>query len=304
MERFIIGMDLGGTNIRIGAVDEDKQVSFFKKVFQRKVFTNEDSISLLIQFIEDYINECELMGKIKTIAIGLPATVSRDCTTVLQAPSLMGFDNLDIVTPLEAYFGIKTILLKDVWTAVLYDINKYNLKLNGMIMACYVGTGIGNVILMDGQILKGKNGVAGELGHIPIKGNAVPCGCGNIGCLENMAGGKYLAKFSEEKDIDISKVFVNNCSSTEINEYLDNVAIAISTEINILDPDQVLLGGGVLQMEAFPRDILEKKIREHIRKPFPEANLQLNFVEDDLEKGVIGAALYAIKEREEYAKSL
>lgn len=301
MKRFIIGMDIGGTNIRIGAVDEERQVSFFKKVFQKEVFTSEDSISLLIRFIENYIKECELNGKIEAIAIGLPATVSKDCTTVLQAPSLMGFDNLDIVTPLQAHLGIKTMLLKDVWTAVLYDIKKYNLKSDGMVMACYVGTGIGNVMLMDGKILKGKNGAAGELGHIPVNGNQIPCGCGNVGCLENIAGGKFLARFSEEKETDISKVFVNYGNSTEINEYIDNVAIAISTEINILDPEQVLLGGGVLQMEAFPKEILEKKIREHTRKPFPEANLQLTFVEDDLKKGVIGAALYAMKERKDYA---
>lgn len=301
MERFIIGMDIGGTNIRIGAVNEKKQVSFFKKIFQKEVFTNENSIALLIQFIENYINECELNGKIEAIAIGLPATVSKDCTTVLQAPSLIGFDNLDIVSPLEEYFGIRTMLLKDVWTAVLYDINKYNLKPDGMVMACYIGTGIGNVMIMNGEIIKGKNGVAGELGHIPIKGNKLPCGCGNIGCLENMAGGKFLAKYCDEKECDISEVFVNDRESVEIDEYLDNIAIAISTEINILDPDQVLLGGGVLQMQAFPKKALEKKIREHTRKPFPEANLKLNFVEDDLKKGVIGAALYAMKERNEYA---
>lgn len=298
MKRFIIGMDIGGTNIRIGAVDEERQVSFFKKVFQKEVFTSEDSISLLIRFIENYIKECELKGKIEAIAIGLPATVSKDCTTVLQAPSLIGFDNIDIVTPLQAHFGIKTMLLKDVWTAALYDIKKYNLKPDGMVIACYVGTGIGNVMLMDGKILKGKNGVSGELGHIPVKGNQIPCGCGNVGCLENIAGGKFLARFSEKKQNDISKVFVNYGNSIEINEYLDNVAIAISTEINILDPEQILLGGGVLQMEAFPKEKLEKKIREHTRKPFPDGNLQLIFVEDDLEKGVIGAALYVMKERE------
>lgn len=298
MKRFIIGMDIGGTNIRIGAVDEERQVSFFKKVFQKEVFTSEDSISLLIRFIENYIKECELKGKIEAIAIALPATVSKDCTTVLQAPNLIGFDNIDIVTPLQAHFGIKTMLLKDVWAAALYDIKKYNLKPDGMVMACYVGTGIGNVMLMDGKILKGKNGVSGELGHIPVKGNQIPCGCGNVGCLENIAGGKFLARFSEKKQNDISKVFVNYGNSIEINEYLDNVAIAISTEINILDPEQILLGGGVLQMEAFPKEKLEKKIREHTRKPFPDGNLQLIFVEDDLEKGVIGAALYVMKERE------
>lgn len=301
MEHFIIGMDIGGTNIRIGTVGKDKQVSFFKKVLQKEVFINKNSITLLISFIDDYINEFGLVGQIDQIAIGLPAIVSNDGTTVLQAPNLVGFDNLDIVTPLEKHFGIKTLLLKDVWAAVLYDINKYNLNSNGIIMACYIGTGIGNVMVLDGKILKGKNGVSGELGHIPVKGNHMICGCGNVGCLENLAGGKYLAAFSVNKQTDISKLFINYSDSCEVNEYLDNVAIAISTEINIMDPDQVILGGGVLQMDTFPREILEQKVREHTRKPFPEKNLQLNFVEDDFKKGVIGAALYAMKRRKIYA---
>jgi allose kinase len=295
MEHFIIGMDIGGTNIRIGTVSKDNQVFFFKKVLQKEVFINENSIELLIRFLEEYMHSSGLMGKIDQISIGLPAIISSDGTTVLQAPNLIGFDSLDIVTPLEKHFGIKTVLLKDVWAAVLYDMDKYQLKADGIVMACYIGTGIGNVMVLDGKILKGKNGVSGELGHIPVKGNHMVCGCGNVGCLENLAGGKYLAAFSEEKQTDITTLFIHHSESCEVDDYLDNVAIAISTEINIMDPNQVILGGGVLQMDTFPREVLVQKVRKYTRKPFPEKNLQINFVEDDLKKGVIGAALYAMK---------
>lgn len=300
MEHFIIGMDIGGTNIRIGAIGRDNCVHHFERVYQKDVFVDDNSLEHLIHFIERFISNNRLNGNVDAIAIAMPATTNREGTTVLQAPSLVGFDNLDIVSPLEKHFGIKTTLLKDVWTAAIYDTAKYHIASEGLVIACYIGTGLGNVLLIDGKIYKGKNGVSGELGHIPILGDKTVCGCGNIGCIENYAGGKFLAKICEEKHIDIVNVFKDS-SEKDIERYVENVAVAVATEINILDPDQILLGGGVMQMENFPISLLEKKIRKHTRKPYPEKNLNICYVDDDPEKGVIGAAMYARQMEEKYA---
>lgn len=294
MGEYILGLDIGGTNIRIGAVDKESEVHYFEKVYQKTVFTNSKSVDNLIEFISNYISKYQLTGQVVAIAIAVPATISKDCTTVLQAPSLPGFDNLNLLAPLEEYFGIKVFLLKDVWTAALYDIHKYHLNTGGLIAACYVGTGIGNVFLYNGEIYKGKNGVSGELGHIPIPESKLACGCGNIGCIENYAGGKYLAKYCQHSKIDIETVF-SSMPKEDIDNYINYIAIAIATEINILDPDSVLLGGGVLNMEGFPYELLKEKIYQHTRKPFPSDNLNLVFVSDDSTKGVVGAAMYARK---------
>lgn len=294
MGRFMIGMDIGGTNVRIGAVDKDNCVHYFRKVYQKSIFVDENSVEHLIHFIEQYMADNELEGKVDGISIAMPATINKEGTTVLQAPSLLGFNNLNLVFPLENYFGIKTVLLKDVWTAAVYDIEKYHINCDGLVAACYVGTGLGNVLLFNGEIQKGRNGVSGELGHIPVVGDHTLCGCGNTGCIENYAGGKFLAKLCEEKNISIENAFVKS-NTEDIGKYIDHIAVAVATEINILDPEQILLGGGVLQMEGFPKELLEKKIREHTRKPYPEKELRICYVEDDLEKGVIGAAMYARK---------
>ena len=143
-------------------------------------------------------------------------------------------------------------------------------------------------------IYKGKNGVSGELGHIPINGSTTHCGCGNEGCIENYAGGKFLVKYCQSSEIDIETVF-SQMNEEDINSYIDFIAIAVATEINILDPEYVLLGGGVLSMDSFPYRLLEDKIHEHTRKPYPNDNLNLVFVTDDPQKGVIGAAMYAKK---------
>ena len=300
MEQYSIGIDIGGTNIRIGAVGEGKSVHYFKKIHQKTVFPDDKSITHLTKFISEYIEENDLQEKVKAISIAIPATISKDCTIVLQAPSLLGFDNLDIVTPLESYFGVKVYLLKDVWTAALYDLDKNDIETDGFIIAGYIGTGIGNVLLFNGEIYKGYNGVSGELGHIPLFGDTLSCGCGNQGCIENYAGGKYLAKLAQEKHIDINYLF-SELNSEEIDRYLNYIAIAIATEINIIDPSYVLLGGGVLSMLDFPMNLLEEKVRLYTRKPYPEKNLRLIFVEDDAKKGVIGAVMYARKMEESHA---
>lgn len=302
MKRYRIGIDIGGTNIRIGAVDNNQQVHHFKKIYQKTIFSDDQSITNLTQFLSEYMEENDLRRKVTSISIAIPATINKDCTTVLQAPSLLGFDNLDIVTPLEKEFGIKVYLLKDVWTAALYDLAKQEIETEGVIIAGYIGTGIGNVLLFDGKIYKGYNGVSGELGHIPLLGDTLSCGCGNRGCIENYAGGKYLAKLAEENQLDINHLFVE-LDSEKIEEYLNYVAMAIATEINIIDPSYVVLGGGVLSMLDFPLNLLEEKIRYYTRKPYPEKNLRLVFAADDAQKGVVGAVMYAKNMEEEYAES-
>lgn len=300
MERFKIGMDIGGTNIRIGAVDRNHCVHCFEKIYQKDVFVDENSLTHLLRFIEGFIAKNELEGKVDGIAIGMPATIDKEGTRALQAPGLVGFDNLELVSPIESRFGMKATLLKDVWSAATYDMEKYHIHCQGVAAAYYIGTGIGNVLLFNGEIYKGKNGASGELGHIPVFDDDSRCGCGNTGCIENHAGGKFLARICQEKQVDIVRVF-QDTDAKEIQRYIDYIAIAVATEINILDPEQVLLGGGVLQMEGFPRELLEKKIREHTRKPYPEKNLSICYVEDDPQKGVVGAVMYAERMEEKDA---
>ena len=76
-------------------------------------------------------------------------------------------------------------------------------------------------------------------------------------------------------------------------EIIDGMAFAVSTEINILDPDYLLLGGGVLNMKGFPRRTLEELIRKHTRKPLPCGDLPIQYTEDDPDKSVIGGAVFA-----------
>lgn len=291
----IVGIDIGGTNFRIGAVYPDWTVSHFRRIPVAQVFQTQNSIEDLASFLKDYLGTLDYEGsEINTVSIGFPATLDRNRQIVLQAPNLPFVEHLSVVLELSKILGVPVLIERDVTMALLYDRNRYKLTDAGVIAGFYFGTGIGNAICIDGIPLLGHNGVAGELGHIPVDGSDIPCGCGNIGCMESLAGGKYLAQLCQEQypNTNISQIFCKHGTEPHLLKFIDRMAIAVATEVNILDPDYVLIGGGVPNMAGFPQNLLLERILFRVRKPYPAENLPIIFTDDVEEKGVVGAAHY------------
>lgn len=296
MSSYILGLDIGGTNIRIGAADETGAVSCFEKVPRLSVLDGSDPVNRLCGFIAQFMKKHAVDEQVSAISIGFPGVLNKECTTAVQIPNIPNLDGINFVDPLKAAFHVPAFLCKDVWTAFYYDMQKYAVPWDGIVTGIYVGTGIGNVLSIDGTLLIGKNGASGELGHIPMDGSQEPCGCGNRGCLENRAAGKYLTKLCETGEFQgtpVGELFTRYGSHPLLVEFINRVAMAAATEINILDPDAILLGGGVLAMQGFPTELLTAKIYEHTRKPCPAENLNIIYAQDDEQKGAVGAALYA-----------
>lgn len=291
MEKYIIGIDIGGTSFRIGAVGENGTVSDFRKVPMKQVFTSCDPLTDLSKYIKEY---CDGMN-VEAVSIGFPATLDAERQTVLQAPNIPFMENLPVVKVLSEELNIPVFIERDVTMALYYDCQKYGIPRKGVVCGFYFGTGIGNAISIDGIPLVGKNGTAGELGHIPVDSSDEVCGCGNIGCMENLAGGKYLAHLCDTiySGTFIADLFVKHGSEPLIQQFIDRMAMAVATEINILNPHVIIVGGGVPAMLGFPKEHLLERIRFHARKPYPANDLDIIFTEDEKEKSVIGAALYA-----------
>ena len=287
----VLSADIGGTNFRLGAVKEDGSIVKFEKVPTSAVFSSGNVLSDL----EDMLRTFSEGISFDAIAIGFPATLNRERTQVVQAPNISFMENVPVCEHLQKAFGVPVLSERDVTFALCYDAEKYRLPNEGLICGIYFGTGIGNAILVDGKPLTGRHGSAGELGHIPVPGCKIPCGCGNIGCLEAVAGGKALARIQKAQypETPIGDMFSLHGRDQALLDFVDGMAVAVTTEVNILDPDQLLLGGGVLNMKDFPRDLLDEKIREHTRKPLPWRELHLIYAEDEADKSVVGGAIYA-----------
>lgn len=298
-EKYTIGVDIGGTNFRIGAVDDALNVKCFDKIPVTNVFSTEDALGDLTRYMADYIDRSGLNGQVQAISIGFPATLNRERTVVMQAPNVRFMEDLPVVEHLKRELQIPVWIERDVSMALYYDMERYEVPDDGIVAGIYFGTGIGNAILIHGEMLSGRDGTAGELGHIPVPGYHGACGCGNSGCMENVAGGKFLAKLCKEvyTDTHVSEIFTRYGADEALLDFVDRMAITVATEINILDPDCVLLGGGVIEMADFPKEFFVEKIHEHTRKPYPEKNLKLIFAEDTQYKCVVGAAIHALRKQ-------
>ena len=294
---FALGIDIGGTNFRMGIVGGDGRIHEFARK-PSSIFSGGNALEILEKEIKSYLSQNGYEGKIKAAAIGLPAIVSKDKKTVYSSPNLRGFDGVSFTPELEERLGFPVYVDRDVNFLLQNDIAKLGLSGETTVLGFYIGTGFGNAISIGGKFHSGSNGVAGELGHIPILDSTERCTCGNIGCIETRCSGKALEALTAKHfpQTDIKKVFVRHPSDPIIKKFVSDLAVPIATQINILDPDCCIIGGGVMDMAGFPKEILTDSIRFYARKPYPEQNLSILFTKHDHKSGVFGSGDFALNE--------
>lgn len=304
---LVLGIDLGGTNFRIGLVNKCGEVLQYKvERSSLLIRTEQNSLEILVRYIERYLAEY-LDGLLIGIAVGFPTTVSKDKTMIYPAPNLKlsGFEQVNISAYISSRMKVPVFIEKDVNLLLIGDLVEMKLDKLGITLGMYIGTGFGNSIYINGKFLEGKNGVAGELGHIPAYHEERLCGCGNVGCAEVYASGLALNKIKNEiyPDTPIGDIFSLHGSDTVIREYIDGLSLPVATEINIFDPDYIIIGGGIPAMKDFPKKYFEQCIIAHTRKPYPAEALLILYSENRREAGVIGAGLYALEKLSKPVKS-
>ena len=301
MKEFVIGIDIGGTNFRIGAVRCDGSVAHLEKVSSDVLRKDGEMVDHLVAYIRDYIERFDLAGRFMAITLGFPSPVSKDKRIVYNCPNLQnntgGFDNRDVVTPLEAAFGVKVFIEKDSVFLLQYEVTRSNLKGKGTVVGLYYGTGIGNMVYLNGEFLSGKHGVACDLGHIPFYLSDRYCTCGNRGCAECYASGHVLRDIWAEhfSDTDLNDLFTLHSDTQVVRNFIEAMAIPAAAEVNIFDPDYIVLGGGIPAMKDFPLDMLKGYIHEFARKPYPGDDFEYIQASNAVDIGVVGGAFYAME---------
>lgn len=297
-KEYILGIDVGGTNIRAGLVDNEYQLCGFMIESSAQIVDEVDATGKLTEFVKSYIDKQAQGKNVVAISIGFPSTIDKSRKKVLSTPNIKGLNNVDVVDALEENLGITTFINKDVNMLMLFDMYKGSIPDNGITTGFYLGTGLGNAISIEGELLIGKSGAAAELGHIPSRDVDGQCGCGNRSCMELFASGKHLRELCDLHfpQTHISDVFKEHANHPIIQKFIHDLAIPVSTEINILDPDYIIIGGGLPQMEEFPKEQLESAIHEYARKPYPEKTLSFSYSVPMQENGVIGAGIYGMKQ--------
>ena len=282
-----IGIDVGGTNVKIALVDDNGKIIYSNSVPTYAKMGYEYTVNNIKQAIRDLMKETNTTpSDIEGIGFDFPGQV--DCKTgvVKLAPNIPGWVNVPIAQMIEDEFHIPTRIDNDVRCAALGEL-KFGAGRGCENFICItVGTGIGSGIVINGKVVRGATNAAGELGHIKLQMNGGPiCGCGDTGCLEAFAsgpaivamaqeyikGGKstkfremaaveggeitpyMVAKAAEEGDPVAKRIF------EIVGEY---IGIGLTSVINLLNPERVIIGGGVAESGELLLGPIRKTIKE------------------------------------------
>ncbi len=215
----------------------------------------------LIEFLESQI---DLQKNIKKIFISFAGQVKN--SAILSAPNIK-IQNVDLGQYFYNNYNVEVFLENDLNCAAVYEYSKY--KNAGVLALFYIGTGFGSAFVIDGKILRGKDNIAAEIGHIPFRKKSFKCGCGRDDCLELSVSGKVFKENS----------FENSDKETK-KEFLEGLAFAFHAVLNLFDPDVFVLGGGVVKNNPFILDFLKEEYNNSSFKAI-RSNLKISISDVD-----------------------
>ncbi|MFA5560416.1 MAG: allose kinase [Acholeplasmataceae bacterium] len=289
--KVVIGIDVGGSNTRIGLATKDGYVMHAEKHKSSLVSPR------FIEFVAEYRAKHQANYNIIAVSIGFPGLVDANKKWVISVPNHHQFEG-KYLKKMEKELNLPVFIGNDVNFLLVHDLHYFGLGNRENVLGFYVGTGFGGAVYLNGRLFTGDHGSAGEIGHIPVLGGTLVCGCGNIGCLETVASGKRLKELHEEyfPGTDLDDIFTDYLETEVIQTFIELIANGIASAIAILDVTSIVLGGGVLTMQDFPHDLLKKLILSKLRSDRTRENLKIYYARAEKEDGISGAAQYAFYE--------
>ncbi|MFO7881584.1 MAG: ROK family protein [Kosmotogaceae bacterium] len=317
MSQCAVGIDLGGTETKIGIVDETGNI-----LLKRTIATNVEngkidvidriskSVKELIKELHNKYSSVKLLG----IGIGSPGQIDKEKGFVLFSPNFPDWKNFGVVPLIEERTGIDAYIENDANSFVLGEWAFGNHKGSNHIIGLTLGTGVGSGVISHGQLITGLNGYASELGHMIIDSNGPVCGCGSHGCLEAFASATAMIKYANEskKRFPDSQIFRSDkISAKSIIEAAKNedvladiifcrmvkaLAIATGNFIHIFNPEVIIFGGGISRAGPFLLDGVKEEYKKYTMLSFQKtAAIELsNLVEDAAIKGASSIVFYRL----------
>ncbi|KLO23226.1 glucokinase [Marinitoga sp. 1197] len=309
---YLIGIDLGGTEIKTGLVSKAKGII-------NKVSIPTETNKGIEKVVENILKSIEIVAgdninKIEGIGIGSPGSIDRDAGIVRYSPNLP-FHNFNLTKVISDTFKIPAFVENDANAFTLgewYFGSAQGLK---HFVALTLGTGIGGGVISHGFLITGKDGIGAELGHVIIDPDGPLCGCGSRGCIEAIASAKNTARWAKEFSIkipnnkivelagDIEKIESKHVfmalkendpvARMVVDKITDALAKAITNYAHIFNPEMVVIGGG---MSKAGRDLLNpirEKINLYLMPSFKNTfKVMLSTLVEDA--GILGASAAAM----------
>jgi len=297
-KKYAIGIDLGGTNLRVALVSEDGEI-----VRKIKKPSTEPVLDALLSAIDE-IKQAEIVG----IGLGVAGLIDRRRGRVFTSPNLHAIEGVDLVRDIRNRFNVPVMIENDANVAALGEKTAGAGKGFDNFVLLTLGTGIGGGIIHKGKLLD----VSAEIGHMSINADAEKCPCGNIGCLETYASARAMiakAVIMLEKDNesllkeccrgsiykitpeDIYKAALEG--DTLSREILKDagrfLGVGIANIINITSPEAIILAGGLVgAWNIYVQEAIKEASRRAFKELFDAVKIIPSSLGDDA--GIVGAA--------------
>ena len=294
----MMGIDLGGTKIEIALVDAMHGV-----VYKDRVPTPQHSYNAILDAISVLVDKTVSQQKIErpaSIGIGIPGCLD-PATQLVRGSNTVVMNGKPLQVDLQQRLGLQIHLQNDANCLAVSEAVDGAAKGCSVVFAVIIGTGCGGGIAIDGKAWTGKNAIAGEWGHNPLPWpsadeiQVAPCWCGQVGCQETWISGTAFAldhaRHTGERikaEQIIAKMRAGDLAAQEsFGRYVNRLARALASVMNVLDPDAIVLGGGMSNVDEIYQALQSEIIRYTFTKPI--ATPVLKAMHGD-SSGVRGAA--------------
>lgn len=305
---IVAGVDVGGTNIEVGVVDDNHHV-----IARAKTNTPTGGSDAVLDTIVELIDSLDEAPD--AVGVGIPGVVHEGA--VLTVPNLANWtDDLDLQAAFDARLDVPVVLGNDVNVGLLGEFVAGAAHGFDDVLGIWMGTGIGGALVLDGRPFTGSHGAAGEIGHIPVRPRGALCSCGRRGCVEAYAGRRRMAAIAQEmvdagretslfeiqreegKSKPTSKVWAraldegDELTTQLFDMAVETLGIGAAAVVNTLDVERVVIGGGLAEKlgQRLADRIAEAAVPWMLR-PNPDLSWVPAALGDD--SGVVGAAALA-----------
>ena len=310
---YYVGIDLGGTNIKAGIVDGQGKIlaeAFCKTQAQRPY---QDIVRDMAGCVMQALKNAKMTtDDILSVGIGIPGYANQKTGTGAFCTNL-GWYDVPLQAEIRKYFDLHIAIDNDATVAGYAESIAGVSKNAESSVFLTLGTGVGGGIVIHGRPWSGAHGIGSEVGHMTLSVDGVPCNCGNNGCMEKYTSATAIIRMARQacmtytdsmmmklaggdlEHINAKTVFdaakAGDTVAMEVfDRYCNNLAVVINNIICTLDPDMIVLGGGVSHAGEFLLENVRRRIPRYLLyKELPYAELRLASLGNDA--GIIGAAM-------------
>ena len=291
------GIDLGGTKIEGAMIDPARPGEALHRL--RVPTESAKGYEHVVSQIELVVSELERVSgqrRPAKIGIGTPGA-TEPSTGRLKNSNTTCLNGRPLAADLSAKLGVRASLANDANCCALAEATLGAGRGRSVVFGVIVGTGVGGGIVVNGRLIDGRHGIAGEWGHNPMRGETTRCYCGRTGCVETVFSGPALERFYQDSGGEALRLpeIVRRADAGELratatlDRLVEKFGEAIAAVINLLDPDAVVIGGGVGNLDLLYTERTRQAVLAHVFNP----ELQTEFLRPQLgdSAGVFGAAM-------------